>query len=291
MPWLKRQLLVRGIIVPKRYRESAKGYRSIWTDKGSPLLVHGRNVQQALQQKLGPDFYVELAMRYRHPSIEQGLESLISKQVSTIVILPLFPQYASATTGSVHQKVMHILQKRLVIPKLVFIDHYCDRPDVIDSFCTMVGKAALDASDHVLFSFHGLPKRHLTNISTRCCTAENCCATPHRYCYAAQCHAMARAIAKNLAIPKKNIRCASIAPRQGTVARTLYQRYAPEACPTGKKNVLIFSPSFVCDCLETTYEIQVEYNHTFKQAGGHSLTLVPALMTIHLDQHPTFHRP
>lgn len=283
MPWLSRQLLVRGVIVPRRYRESAKGYRKIWTKLGSPLLFHGRNLQKALQDKLGHDFVVELAMRYRRPSIEQGIQALIHRQVSTIVILPLFPQYASATTGSVQQKVMEVLQGCTVIPKLVFIDHFGLRADVIDSFCSVVDKQALMESDLVLFSFHGLPKKHLTAINPACFGCTECCATLHAKnssCYSAQCHTMAHAIADQLGIPAKKYRiCFQSRLGKEPWLEPYTSDLIAQAAKNGHKKLLLFSPSFVCDCLETLYEIEIECTHAFAQAGGEKLTLVPGLNT------------
>ncbi|MCB1134885.1 MAG: ferrochelatase, partial [Chlamydiia bacterium] len=117
LPTVKRNLLVRGAIVPRRYKDSAATYKSIWTEEGSPLLVHGRELRDALAEAMGSGFEVELAMRYQEPSIPRALERLRAKKVDHIVVFPLFPQYASATTGSVHQKVMETIKDWLVIPR------------------------------------------------------------------------------------------------------------------------------------------------------------------------------
>ena len=116
--WLKRQLLVRGVIVPLRYKASAKSYQAIWTLEGSPLLVHTKNVKAKLQQELGEDYLVEMAMRYQQPSIEEGLKVLRESHVQDICVIPLFPHYASATVGSVHEKVMQVVSGWQVIPKV-----------------------------------------------------------------------------------------------------------------------------------------------------------------------------
>jgi ferrochelatase len=281
LPWAWRQLLVRGFIIPRRFRESAKGYQAIWTEEGSPLLVHGRNLQRALQTSLGDDFCVKLAMRYGNPSIADGLKSLIDAQVSKIIILPLFPQYASATTGSVQQKVMEEISRWKVIPKVLFIDQYYERDDLTTAFASIVDKTTLHAHDEVLFSFHGLPQRHLSDISKSCYTTSSCCDTIsacNRTCYSAQCYHMARAIASKLDLASYKV---SFQSRLGK--EPWLQPYTTDvimdAARAGKKNLLVFSPSFVCDCLETLYEIKVEYAHAFTQAGGHTLTLVPGLNT------------
>jgi ferrochelatase len=160
-PWLKRQLLVRGVIVPARYRQSAKSYQAIWTEEGSPLMVYGTQLQKGLQQRLGESFKVELAMRYQNPSIEKALHSLLSANISHLIVLPLFPQYASATTGSIQQKVMELLSQYQPIPKMTMIDHFFDHPRVIQAFVSAGKEHAVKEYDHVLFSFHGLPQRQL----------------------------------------------------------------------------------------------------------------------------------
>lgn len=283
IPWIMRQLLVRGYIIPRRYRESAKGYKAIWSDLGSPLMVHGRDLQKSVQHALGPDFVVELAMRYRNPSIASGLKALIAAEVSEIIILPLFPQYASATTGSVQQCVMDEIRNWRDIPKLTFIDHFYDREDLIDAFSSLVDGEILDAHDEILFSFHGLPKKSLSTSNPQCFKCESCCASiraQNRMCYSAQSFHMASAIASKLGIPKERYNV-SFQSRLGK--EPWLQPYTSDAiidaARRGKKNLLLYSPSFVCDCLETLYEIEVEYAHEFIQAGGEKLTLVPGLNT------------
>lgn len=282
-PWLTRQLLVRGVIVPSRFRQSARSYQSIWTDKGSPLLVHGQNLTHSLQNTLGGNFSVELAMRYQNPSIAQAIHKLLNQHIQHLIVLPLFPQYASATTGSVHQKVMEILQKQTVIPKTTFISHFFSHPSYIEA-CKNAGvKYSWKNYDEVLFSFHGLPERQLINADPHgwCIKTADCCQTlckNNLSCYSAQCHATAHAIAASLDIPKKHY---SLCFQSRLGKEPWIQPYASEVihrlAKEGKKKLLVFSPSFVCDCLETIFEIGVEYAKEFQDAGGESLDLVPAL--------------
>ncbi|MBA3237869.1 MAG: ferrochelatase [Parachlamydiaceae bacterium] len=283
LPWLQRQVLVRGFIVPRRYKISAKAYKEIWTCEGGPLLMHGKRLKIALQKELGEVFEVELAMRYQNPSIEVGLNSLIQKGVSKVIILPLFPHYASATTGSVQQKVMEILSKRQIIPKVTFIDQYCDHPGLIDAFCASAKAHTISDYDHVLFSFHGLPERQLTKVdcNKHCLKSATCCekiAANNKNCYAAQCYATANAIAKNLQLSKENYTI-SFQSRLGK--EPWLQPYTAQTiidfAKNKKEKILVFCPSFVCDCLETLYEINVEYTEDFKKAGGKQLTLVDGL--------------
>src|SRR5690606_1775467 len=131
-PWLKRQLSVRGLVVPARARNSARSYREIWAERGSPRLVSGRELPGALRKKLGEGTQVALAMRYQNPSIESALEEL--KGVRELVILPLFPQYASSSTGSAHAEVMRVLSQWEVIPEVRFINSYPTHPLMIDAY-------------------------------------------------------------------------------------------------------------------------------------------------------------
>lgn len=282
LPWLQRQLLVRGLIVPRRYRQSAEQYQRLWTAEGSPLLVHGQAVTEKLQHVLGKEFKVVLAMRYQSPSIAEGLRKLQQARVEEIVILPLFPQYASATTGSVHQKVMQEIQKWTVIPHLTFINSYFDHPALIHAFCERARQYELESYDHILFSFHGLPERHIRKAdqSGKCLSAQ-CCQTlcsQNRTCYKAQCYATARAIAQQLKLASENY---TICFQSRLGKEPWLEPYTLEtihACAAKeRKRVLVFCPAFVCDCLETTCEITLEYGHEFRQKGGETLQLVEGL--------------
>lgn len=283
LPWLQRQFLVRGMIVPKRYRESARGYQAIWTEEGSPLMVYGKKVKQMLQASLGNAFVVELAMRYQYPSIKEGLDTLLQQNVDHLIVLPLFPQYASATTGSVHQRIQEELCKRNVIPKLTLINQYPTDSGLISAFCLNARKFNLGEYDHILFSFHGLPRRHIekANPNEYCFKSKDCCHVQNNRnacCYSAQCYATAQAIAQELKLGKDQY---SICFQSRLGKDPWLEPYTVSMIESlakqGKKNVLVMCPAFVCDCLETIYEIGVEYAHLFKHYGGNRLDLVPGL--------------
>jgi ferrochelatase len=283
LPWLKRQLLVRGVIVPFRYKESSRAYQQIWTKEGSPLLVFGRKVQQDLQNILGHEFIVELGMRYQSPSLEQSISNLMRKNIKHLIVIPLFPQYASATTGSVQQKVQEILGGYQVIPKLTILDQFATHPSLIDAFCTVANEQQPENFDHVLFSFHGLPERHLkkADCSGTCLASTDCCkqiSKQNQKCYSAQCHATAYAIAKGLNLPQDKF---SISFQSRLGKDPWIQPYTSAVidhlAKQGKKKVLVMCPAFVCDCLETTFEIGIEYAHAFQKAGGEKLELVKGL--------------
>jgi protoporphyrin/coproporphyrin ferrochelatase len=285
--WLKRQLLVRGVIVPQRLKNSAKCYEQIWSPEGSPLLVYGRKIKMLLQEKMGPKFVVELAMRYQKPSIEKALTSLFTADIEELVILPLFPQYASATTGSIQQKVMEELSRRLYIPKVTFINNFATHQSFIEAFCSRGREYDLDSYDHILFSYHGLPQRHVRKInkSNYCLKNSSCCYSlceANRSCYAAQCYATTQSIVQRLNI---DLNRSSISFQSRLGKEPWLQPFTidkiKELAQQNCKRVLVFCPSFVCDCLETIYEIGIEYAAEFRENGGECLDLVRGL-----NEHP-----
>ena len=207
IPWLPRQILVRGIIAPFRSNGSAKLYKKLWTENGSPLKYFGERLAEGVQEHLGDDFEVELAMRYQNPSIESAIDKLLKKQVREMIVVSLFPQYASATTGSVYEEVMRILSKKQAIPSLKFINSFHDYEPMIDVFAKNAHKFDLESYDHILFSYHGLPQRQLRKADTcnHCLKTDNCCETlseKNQFCYSAQCYDTTYAIAEKLGLTK-----------------------------------------------------------------------------------------
>jgi len=281
---IPRNLLVRGVIVPFRAPKSAKIYKEIWTEEGSPLLLYGLRNKELLQESLGEDYVVALGMRYKNPSIESALEELKAQRVKSIQVIALFPQYASATTGSVHQKVMEIVSKWQTIPEISFVNSYHNHPDMIDIFAENGRKHGIENFDHVLFSFHGLPQRQLLKADeskSHCLKDASCCQNlndKNYYCYSAQCHDTARLIAQNLGLTPDQYTI-SFQSRLGKepwiepfTSATIQQK-----AKEGKKRILVFCPAFVADCLETLYEIAIEYQIEFVEAGGEKIQLVESL--------------
>ena len=216
-PWLARQALVQGIIAPLRSGSSAKLYKQLWTPTGSPLKAYGIKVADGLKEILDDTWHVELAMRYQNPSISDAWKRLKKQNITHLYVLPLFPQYASATTGSVHDEVMRILRKEQSIPGVTFINSYCDYEPMIQ-------------------------------------------------------------IAKELDL------------KEGSYTTTFQSRLGPDkwaqpytsvvldhSAEAGAKKLLVFSPAFVADCLETLIEISVEYQEEFVEKGGERVDLVPSL--------------
>ncbi len=258
MPFWLREILVKWIIVPFRYKSSAKAYAKIWTPYGSPLMVHSRSLQANLQEEL--TIPVELGLSYSKPSIHQALEKL--KGTHHIIVVPLFPQYASATSGSVLQEVMRIVSTWQAIPKLTLHGPFFDNELFIDAWVENARHIAFDEYDNILFSFHGLPIRQVKKDKT--------------FSYPAQCEATAKAIAERLNISGYKI-CYQSRLGRDPWLEPYTQNVIKQERKLGAKKLLVFAPSFVADCLETTYEIGMEYREEFLTLGGEVLDLVPSL--------------
>ena len=283
IPWLQRNLLVRGIIAPFRSGASAKLYQKLWTKDGSPLKIYGERLAQGVQELLGEAYEVELAMRYQNPSIASALDKLLAKQVSEIIVFPLFPQYASASTGSVHEEVMRLLSKKQVIPVVKMVNSYYDNPGMIDVFVDNAKKYDLNAYDHILFSFHGIPQRQMkkADACNHCLKTEDCCSTisiKNQFCYSAQCHATGHAIAVKLELDKNQYTiCYQSRLGNDPWMQPYTSDIIEERAEKGNKRMLVFCPAFVADCLETTIEISTEYKELFIEKGGKELDLVESL--------------
>ncbi len=280
----KRALLVKGIIVPFRSPKTSKLYKEIWDENGSPLLYFSKIQVAMVQEKLGDEYHVELAMRYQNPSIASALDKLKAAMVESIQVIPLFPQYASASTGSVIQKVMELVGKWQTIPPISFINSFHDNELMIDTFAQNAEKYQPESYDQILFSFHGLPERQLKKCDhsgQHCLKKNDCCATltdVNKFCYSAQCHDTARLIAKRLNIPAEKY---SVCFQSRLGKEPWVQPYTSEVlkelAEKGKKRLLVFCPAFVADCLETLYEVSVEYHEEFRALGGEEVQLVASL--------------
>jgi len=281
--WLPRNLLVRGIIAPFRSGSSAKLYQKLWTKEGSPLKVYGERLIAGVQELLGGSYAVELAMRYQNPSIESAIEKLLTTKVSEIIVLPLFPQYASATTGSIHEEVMRVLAKKENIPAVKMINSYYRNEVMIDIFVENAQKYNIDTYDHILFSYHGLPQRQLkkADVNNHCLLQENCCSTistKNQFCYSAQCYATSQAIANKLGLkPSDFTICFQSRLGYEAWAQPYTSKVIEGRAKKGDKKLLVFCPAFVSDCLETIIEIAEEYREAFFQQGGEQLDLVESL--------------
>ena len=289
LPALARFILVNIIIVPFRAPKSTIIYKDLWDNNGlpdnrkeSPILFYGLSVKEKLQSALGSNYEVELAMRYQKPSLEKVLNGMKEKNYKKIIVVPLFPQYASATAGSVIDKVMKIVRKWWVIPEIKFIGQFYDNEKFLDVIAERTKKYNLEDYDHILFSYHGLPVRQVTKAHPegRTCADDNCkneINNNNRYCYNAACYATTRLIASKLKIPEKKYTVCF----QSRLDKNWLEPFADKTiirlAEKGAKKLLVFSPAFVADCLETLIEIGKEYQQLFVEHGGEKVQLVESL--------------
>lgn len=280
-----RSLLLNGIILPFRPRRSAEAYEKIWTDDGSPLVIHTEALRDKVQARLGEAFRVEFGMRYKNPTIESALKALTAAGVERIVILPLFPQYASASGGSAVAKTLEIAAAQWNVPDVTTIGAFYDDPGFVEAAAAVAAErlAGYDP-DHVLFSYHGLPEKQVKKSDTTgewCLQVDDCCATindANRFCYRAQCFATTRALVDELGLEADKTsttfqsRLAGqkwIEPYTDKVLPKLYKR--------GVRKLAILTPSFTADCLETIEEIGIRGRDQWEGLGGEDLLLIPCV--------------
>jgi ferrochelatase len=288
IPFPLRYLLVKGIILRTRPQASAKLYQSVWTDKGSPLLVLSLELEEQIKALLNEDFEVELGMRYGSPSVAVALEKLMQHELEQLIVLPLFPQYSQAATESAIQSFKKAFKKyNAKLPVRIITDFY-DHPAFIDSYVKIIEKH-LDIShhEHLLLSYHGLPVKHLEKtgceyVGKHCIDETNCpkMNIQNKNCYKAQCFATSRLIAKQLNLTENQYSVSFqsrlgktpwIKPYTDLHLSTLYNK--------GIRKLAIASPSFVSDCLETLEEIAIQAKEQWLALGGESLTVIPCLNT------------
>ncbi len=288
IPFLQRWALVNFIIAPFRAPQSAKAYRQLWTKDGSPLKIYGKKVTELLQKALGPDYKVVFGMRYQNPSLCSALAQLKNQGLKEIIVIPLYPQYASASTGSTLEKFMDEIKSWETIPTLKMISQFFDQPLFIKAFATLGQKYMSQAQyDHFLFSYHGLPERQILKASNNdYCRLNDCCNSYHsqnQYCYRAQCFATTRLLTKELGLNENQYTlCFQSRLGKDPWVKPYTDHIISDLIKRGIKNVLVFSPAFVADCLETTVEIGIEYQHLFKKLGGERWQLVESLNTCDL---------
>jgi ferrochelatase len=283
IPWLARKLLVNFIIVPFRAPKSAKVYKELWKygNGKSPLMTYSLSLQKKLQEKLEPIAQVELAMRYGNPSTEFVLEKMRKANYDKIIVVPLYPQYASASTGTALEKVMKIISQWHVIPELSIISQYWNNEGYLNAFAEIGKKYNHIEYDHVLFSYHGLPERQVDKVyEDKQCSKHNCeheINQENKFCYKATAYATSRELAKRLNIPEEKYTVCFQSRLDSKWLRPFSDEVVEELAKKGAKKILVFSPSFVADCLETIIEIGFEYQEIFEKHGGEKVQLVESL--------------
>jgi len=284
LPYLLRKILVNLIIVPFRAPKSAKVYKELWTEKGSPLLYYSENVTKLLQERFAPEdkVTVRLAMRYQSPSMDKVMDEMRLEGYDKIIVLPLFPHYASATNGSVIEKAMKIFSKWWVLPEIEFVGQYYDHPKFIEAILDRAKKYNFNDYDHIVFSYHGLPERHVDKVymDGKPC-ADHSCDTElnheNKLCYKATCFATTRFIAEGLGLNPAQYTTSFQSRLDKKWLSPFSDKIVEELAKKGAKKLLFFSPAFVADCLETVVEIGDEYQEIFEEFGGEKVQLVESL--------------
>lgn len=281
---IARWLLLNIIILPTRPARSALAYQKVWTKAGSPLLVYSEQLRDAVAKCFPhPQVQVELAMRYGKPSLKAALDRLRKAGCDHIVVFPLYPQFASSSTGSTLEALYQLAGSLWNTPVLSFVPPFYDDPRFIGAFAAVAEPTLAEAKpEHLVFSFHGLPERHInkSDEGTRCLTTDCCAEIGHanRNCYRAQCFATARAIARRLQLNEQEYSVAF----QSRLGRSPWiqphtDKWLRELREQGVKRVAVMCPAFVADCLETLEEIGIGLKEVFERDGGEQLTLVPSL--------------
>ncbi len=278
-----RWFLVNCLILPTRPRQSAEAYQSIWAEHGSPLILTSREQQSALAEQV--DIPVELGMRYGSPSTESALKGLLEQGVDDLFIVPMYPHYAMS---SYETAVVHLMKSvRKLAPKLktTLMPPFYEDPGYIEALVSSARPALAEGDfDKLIFSFHGIPQRHLVKgdpSHEHCMTTPDCCNTchpAHATCYRHQCAMTVEKFVQAMDLPKEKY----MVTFQSRLGREPWlQPYTDktlEALPQqGVKKIKIMCPAFTADCLETLEEIAEEGRDIFIQAGGESYQQIPCL--------------
>jgi ferrochelatase len=290
IPWLPRKLLVNGIIVPFRAPKSAKIYKELWEfgNGVSPLLTHTYSLQKLVQERFSSEnVTVEVAMRYQNPSMDIVLERMRRANYDQLIIIPLFPQFASASSGSAIEKAMNIIRKWWVIPDVKIVSQFYDHEGYIDSVVSRASKFDINSYDHILFSYHGLPERQVDKVYDSGLCSDQPCESEindhNRFCYKATCFATTRLIAEKLGLKEEQYTVCFQSRLDKKWLEPFSDKIVEEQGKKGAKRILAFSPAFVADCLETIIEIGEEYQEIFEEHGGEKVQLVPSS-----NDHPRF---
>jgi ferrochelatase len=284
-PWLLRRFIV-GMILLNRPKESAHAYEKIWTKEGSPLVVTSRNVCVKLQERVTVP--VELAMRYQNPSIAGALRKLADQNTDETFLIPLFPHYAMSSYETAVVRVRQLARKIAPGMKIVVQPPYGDAPDYIAALAASAANHLEAGYDHLLFSFHGIPERHLRRsdpTGSHCLAKPDCCETAspaHATCYRAQCFKTVAAFVKLAGVPAGKF-SVSFQSRLGRDPwlKPYTDFELAELPKRGVKRLLVICPAFVSDCLETLEEIGLRGRETFSSAGGETFAQIPCL-----NEHP-----
>jgi ferrochelatase len=283
LPTPLRWLLVKTI-VPSRAKKIADAYAAIWQPQGSPLRVYSLELQQKLQAEFGTKAIVKLGMTYGKPSLNEAWQSFKAAGVNKLTIVPLFPQYASATTGACLERVCCLIRREQNIPAFQIVPAFYNEDFFIDSIVDQANKYNLGSYDHILFSFHGLPEdqvRQSDPTQNHCLVDPKCCdkkVFQNAFCYRHQCFETAKILSEKLSLSVAQT-TVSFQSRLGKTQwlKPYTEEIVAELAKKGVRRLAVFSPSFVADCLETLEEIGIRAKAQFKALGGDDLCLIPAV--------------
>ncbi len=276
-----RFFLVNFIICPLRAFSSTKIYKKVWDDEtGSPLLYNTKKLAEKLKSKL-PNYTIEYAMRYQNPSIEEKLHKILLTNPDEIIILPLFPHYAAATTGSVYEEISRIMSTKWVVPKIKFINQFYDNEKFIDAWIDKTKNFDINSYDKIIFSYHGIPNSHVDNVYQNSICSDHDCeikiTEENKFCYKATTYETTKLLANKLGLNKDKY----IVTYQSRLTNKWLTPFTDDVLTSlakeGNNNILVFSPAFTADCLETIVEIGDEYNELFINSGGKKLDYVKSL--------------
>ena len=277
LPWLLRKILVNLIIIPFRVRRSAGLYRKLWTKEGSPLLVNHKRAVKKLGNISDDSYIVRGAMRYGNPSIDKVFDELEESGINEIIVLPLYPHYSYSTTETLKE----FLRERYLRYKISFVDQFYSHPAYIDSFANKISGYNPANYDHIIFSYHGLPIRHIQRMHpgfpVSDCGCDKQMPVNREKCYRAACYETTRLLAVALNLPEETYSTSF----QSRLSKNWLKPFTDEKIrdlkAEGINSILVAAPSFVADCLETKIEIGVEYRDMFLSLGGKKLDLVESL--------------
>jgi ferrochelatase len=281
IPWLARKILVNLIIVPFRTAKSTKLYKRLWTSEGSPLLIYLENLVKKLNNRIPENIRFFGAMRYGNPSIADVIKKVSMGDFDEWIVLPLYPQYASSTTATVQEAFKAALNKLGASPPVRYVGQFYDHEAFLNAFESKIRKGKPATYDHILFSYHGLPDRHLEKIhpgqNVKNCSCKEAMPEHGRQCYKATCYETTRRLADRLNLSPDKYSVAF----QSRLSKNWLSPFSDdrinELAESGVKRLLVAAPSFIADCLETTIEIGEDYNLLFQSKGGEKLTLVSSL--------------
>ena len=285
IPAPARALLLNAVILPFRPRRSAEQYEKIWTKEGSPLIIHTETLANELQAALGDGYRVAVGMRYQNPPISSAVAQLVAANCDRIVILPLFPQYASASTGSALEAALGVVGELWNVPDVVTIGDFFAEPGFIRAVA-VVARPHLEAfdPDHVILSYHGLPKKQVIKSDPTgawCLNRSDCCdqiVEANRYCYRAQCFATTRAVVAELGLDPSSVGTTFQSRLAGQKWIEPYTDVEVAALhEAGVRRLAVLTPSFTADCLETLEEIGIRLRKQWTELGGEDLLVVPCV--------------